>query len=142
MVTLIRSRFEELRSDRAALAQIGAAWKGGKLIPKIVIGLVASGSVVLADGSIAETIREQHRDLCGIEMEAYGVYSAVAMATRPRPFVFSLKSVCDFADQSKNDDFQSYAAYISARILDLFLTCGFRRKPAGDSDLMSATNPI
>jgi nucleoside phosphorylase/CheY-like chemotaxis protein len=119
--SMIRSRFEQLKSEKAALAQIGGAWKGGSLIPKIVIGPVASGSVVLADGSIAEKIREQHRDLCGIEMEAYGMYSAVAMATRPRPLAFSIKAVCDFADQTKNDDNQSYAAFVSARVLALFL---------------------
>ena len=32
-----------------------------------------------------------------------------------------LKSVCDFADPDKDDDFQAYAAYTSANLLWAFL---------------------
>jgi nucleoside phosphorylase/CheY-like chemotaxis protein len=118
----IRSRFEQLRADREAFARISVGWKGATSIPKLVIGPVASGSAVLADGTITASIREQHGDVCGIDMEAYGLYAAVAVASSPRPLGFSIKAVCDFADPSKADDFQAYASYMSAKTLELFMS--------------------
>ena len=52
----------------------------------------------------------------GIEMEAYGVAYAAAHAADPKPFVIIAKSVCDFADERKDDSYQKFAAYTS---------CGF-----------------
>ena len=63
---------------------------------------------------LAALLKSQHRKLTGIDMETYGVYSAADEAPLPQPSVFALKSVCDFADERKNDDFQAYAAYTSA----------------------------
>lgn len=119
----IRSCFEQLRNDRGAISSIADAWKAD--VPhqlKLVVGPMASGSAVLADGDVVSAIKQQHRDLCGIEMEAYGVYSAAAVASYPRPAAFALKSVCDYADPDKNDDHQKYAAYASAKTFELFLT--------------------
>jgi hypothetical protein len=39
----------------------------------------------------------------------------------PRPTPFVLKSVCDFADPDKIDDMQAYAAYTSAKALEVFV---------------------
>ena len=117
----VRSRFEQLRADRQAFALIAAGRNEATVLPKLVIGPVVSGSAVLADGTIANNIREQHRDLCGIEMEAYGVYSAVLMTCAPRPLVFSIKAVCDYADDKKSDNSQAFAAYMSAETLRLFI---------------------
>ena len=55
-------------------------------------------------------------------MEAYGVYAAVRMASRPRPVVFSAKSVCDYGTMLKDDKYQRYAAYMSAQVVREFLT--------------------
>jgi nucleoside phosphorylase len=56
----------------------------------------------------------------GIEMEAYGLYAAAAQSGSPRPTAFALKSVCDFADEQKDDKWQAYAAYTSAEIFRTF----------------------
>jgi nucleoside phosphorylase len=53
----------------------------------------------------------------GLEMENYGFFHAAAHASHPRPMAFSVKSVCDFADQDKGDAFQRYAAYTSAQVV-------------------------
>lgn len=66
---------------------------------------------------MVERILKQNRNLLGIEMEAYGVLYAATHATKPRPKVFVAKSVCDFADEQKNDQYQDYAAYTSAKFI-------------------------
>lgn len=62
-------------------------------------------------------IQNQIRDVIAIEMEAYGVYYAAKWAIEPKPRFVAIKSVCDFADVEKGDDYHDYAAYTSARIL-------------------------
>jgi len=85
------------------------------------IGPMASGSAVLADSAALEFVKSQHRDLLAVEMEAYGLFSAAIFASRPQPLYFSMKSVCDFGNSDKNDDFQILASNTSARCLGLFL---------------------
>jgi nucleoside phosphorylase len=47
-------------------------------------------------------------------MEAYGV--AFACNHHPNnPEVLILKAICDFADQNKNDIYQSAASFVSAK---------------------------
>jgi hypothetical protein len=74
----------------------------------------------LADASTVDSIKEQHRDLIGVDMEVYGVYLAADLAARPRPAAFSIKAVTDFADPTKGDDHRAYASYVSASILRHF----------------------
>jgi nucleoside phosphorylase len=69
---------------------------------------------------VVDEIKLQHRSLLGIEMEAYGLFAAAASAEFPRPTPIAIKSVCDFADEDKSDEFQAYAAYTSARALGGF----------------------
>ncbi|WP_335923764.1 hypothetical protein [Shewanella chilikensis] len=86
-------------------------------IPKFHIGPIAVGSSVLADQGIVSEIKAQHRKVLGVEMEIYGVYYAAINSPSPSPKVFAIKSVCDFADGDKNDNFQKYAGYTSANTL-------------------------
>jgi nucleoside phosphorylase len=76
---------------------------------------------LLADGITTERIKQQHRQLLGIEMETYGVFAAAEEATDPRPIAFSMKSVVDFADANKDDCFQKYASFTSAQALKYFV---------------------
>lgn len=84
------------------------------------IGPVATGAVVLEDPSTIAEIKRQHRETVGIEMEGYGVALACSEAKIPTEFII-IKSVCDFADTNKNDDWQSYAAYTSAKFAEKLL---------------------
>lgn len=54
-------------------------------------------------------------------METYGVFVAADEAPSPKPLVFSMKSVVDFGDGLKDDHYQKYAAYTSARSLKHFV---------------------
>ncbi len=118
----VRSHIEQIRDDGEALAKIASEFSGtGTHASRIFIGPVASGSAVLADGEVIKQIREQHQELIGVEMEIYGLFAAAHGAASPQPACFALKAVCDFADPDKQDGHQQYAAYASARVLQLLI---------------------
>lgn len=119
----IEVRLLELGRDSVLLRGIKDSWQGDKPDSelKVLSGPVGCGSAVLADQSIIdELIRSQQRNLLGIEMEAYGIYSAANSSSDPSPFFFCVKSVCDFSDNQKDDKYQKYAAYTSAAIVKAF----------------------
>lgn len=86
-------------------------------MPKVHIEAMASGASVLQASSLVEDVRGLHKNLIGIEMESYAVFTACEYAAEPRPKCISVKSVCDFGDESKSDGFHEYAAYTSAAFL-------------------------
>lgn len=47
-------------------------------------------------------------------MEGYGFMLAAKLASTNQPHTLVIKSVCDFADPTKDDTYQGYAAYASA----------------------------
>jgi len=121
--SFIRGKLGLMSGDSVAFAQIRESWQGPKppTSLSVRIGPVASGAAVLQDPKIAADIKQQHRKVIGIEMETYGVFAAVEESLLPQPETISLKSVCDFADDEKDDRFQAYAAYTSANALRIFV---------------------
>lgn len=118
----LRGRLGRMAQDTAMMDQIRREWRGEARhsLLSMRLGPVASGAAVLTNEKVVDQIRSQHRKTLGIEMETYGVYVAAEECPEPRPRCFSIKSVCDFADESKNDAHQSYAAYTSAAALRYF----------------------
>lgn len=113
-----RAHIEQIRADRQFLAAISVEGPDDPPgVLKVVIGPMASGSAVIADTEIVAEIKSQNREVCGIEMECYGVFAAVDGATTPKPTAIALKSVCDYANPHKNDKVQRYSAYASARVM-------------------------
>lgn len=113
----VASRFDQLNGDRGFLSRLHEEWPGDKPrgAPQIHVGPSATGPAVVADAQVfAEIRKNQQRTTIGLEMEAYGVYCAARMSTRPRPIVFSAKAVCDYANFLKDDKYQKYAAFTSA----------------------------
>jgi nucleoside phosphorylase/CheY-like chemotaxis protein len=106
-------------SDVALLAKIKKEARGNK--PKdelrVHFGPMASGAAVVANHDTFNSLLAQHRNLLGIEMEAYGVVLACKGSGKPRPRCLIMKSVCDYADKDKDDDYQEYAAQTSALLL-------------------------
>lgn len=110
----------ELSGDSVFLNKLREDWEYKKIksVLSVHIGPVASGAAVIANSEVSkEIVNKQQRDLIGIEMEAYGLIYAARHATHPRPEPLVFKSVCDFADEHKNDGYQSYASYTSANFL-------------------------
>ena len=80
-------------------------------------GPLASGTAVVANKQILQKqVMTSFEDTKGVEMEGYGVAYAASHAPEPKPRTVIAKSVCDFADERKNDVYQKFAAYTS---------CGF-----------------
>jgi nucleoside phosphorylase/CheY-like chemotaxis protein len=118
----LRSRVRNFADDSDVWNAIREGWPSPPASRlKLIIGPLASGSVVLADSQTISEIQTQHRSLVGIEMEAYGVLAAASSSSKPRPIPVVFKAVCDFADSEKNDAMQTYASYTSAQALHEFL---------------------
>lgn len=89
------------------------------------IGPVASGSAVVGDSAVLEKPKSMTRKLLGLEMEIYGMYFSCLNTSTPKPENFlAVKSVCDFANARKNDNYQAYAAYTSVGFLKLIIEEG------------------
>ena len=85
----------------------------------VLFGPLASGTAVVANKTILKKqVMTCFEDTEGVEMEGYGVAYAAAHSLEPKPHTIIAKSVCDFADERKNDNYQKFAAYTS---------CGFVR---------------
>ena len=83
----------------------------------IHMGPLACGSAVVADKNALQLrIMKCFDEIEGLEMESYGVAYAATHACEPEPKVIIAKSVCDFADERKDDSYQKFASYTS---------CGF-----------------
>ncbi len=81
------------------------------------VGPLASGAAVVSNTSILKKrVLSGFKDTEGVEMEGYGIAYAANHAISPKPHVIIAKSVCDFADERKDDKYQKFAAYTS---------CGF-----------------
>jgi len=117
----ILARAEELKADSRFWLEVHEGFPDKpEVLPKLVIGPGASGPSVIASSDYAESIKAQHRTITAIDMESYGVAAAADAAVAPKPVAFSMKSVCDFADEEKDDAFQQYAAYTSATTIRRF----------------------
>jgi len=81
---------------------------------KALIGPLASGASVIQCKSYIDSILQHNRKLIGIDMETFAIFYAAHNTPLPHPIPFSLKSICDFADEHKGDNYQSYAAHTSS----------------------------
>lgn len=110
----------ELARDPDVLKEIRAGWDGstpdGRLT--VHVGPMASGASVIADDAESRKIGLQHREVLAIEMEAYAVMAATEYCFGRDTSAIAIKSVCDFADAKKSDDWQAYASYTSAAFAD------------------------
>jgi nucleoside phosphorylase len=120
----LRAKLRSLATNRKYLEEI---YNNAHVKPQWALdahlGPVATGAAVLEDPSIVEMIQSQHRETIGIEMEAYGVALASSISNAKPPIPIIVKSVCDFANTDKNDEWQSYAAYTSASYAIKLIQC-------------------
>lgn len=87
------------------------------------MGTIACGNCVVANKEISrKMISSQRSDTLGLDMESYGAVYAAMNCTEPRPYPIIAKSVCDFADETKNDHYQQFAAFNSCQFVKHLLT--------------------
>lgn len=115
----LRAAIREVGDDPTVMEAVLAAFQGTKPAkPSVVhVDAMASGGSVLQATKLMSDVREQHKNLVGIEMESYAVFTAAEYASDPRPQCLSIKAVCDFGDEEKADDMHAYAAHASAHFL-------------------------
>lgn len=118
------SRLQKWSSNRNQLDAIYAEWQARKpsTVLNLHLGPLGSGAAVVAAYQTIDDIGLHWRKLIGVEMEAYGVHLACREAADPDPMFLCMKGICDFADSSKDDDWQDYAAFTSAQLFHRFLT--------------------
>ena len=88
----------------------------------IHIGHMACGSSVVANRKLVDQqVTSLFPGTVGLDMESYGVLYAAAHAPAPKPKALVVKSICDFANAEKADDFQRFAAYTSSGYLRYLL---------------------
>jgi nucleoside phosphorylase/CheY-like chemotaxis protein len=118
----LRSKIQKVRDENKYVGDIKHKWKGIKSPNdlQLKLGPIGSGAVVLEDPETTSNIKNQNRETIGVEMEAYGVMIAASLSSnKTQPLI--IKSVCDFADPAKSDDWQEYAAYTSASFIFHFI---------------------
>ncbi|MDH2621148.1 phosphorylase [Acinetobacter baumannii] len=116
----------EIRTDSTILSKIYAGFNVVGVtrptnLPQVIIDANASGGSVLQSSVKMGDIINTHKNLVGLEMEAYAVYIAASHAKQPKPKFFSAKSVCDFGTEEKGDQIHKYAAYTSVQFINFFL---------------------
>ena len=79
------------------------------------IGPMACGSYVVANSEVVnKRVKSLFPHTVGLDMESYSVLYAAENATKPKPKALVVKSICDYADSEKSDQYQRFAAYTSS----------------------------
>lgn len=100
-------------------------------VPEIKYGMVVSGSSVVADRKQTAEIIARHPEAIGLEMEIFGVYTAVQKSIgQTKPSVIGIKGVADFGDGDKHDKIQAHAS-----ILAFYTMLAILRKLYGEAVL-------
>jgi nucleoside phosphorylase len=115
-------RIKEWQRERAGLDGIQTAWQAAQPRTRLQLhtGPMFSSPTVLQTDLPIQELAQQWRKLAGIEMEAHAVHRACTDTIDPPPMFLCAKSICDFAE-GKDDKWQHYAAYTSARFLQEFV---------------------
>ena len=83
--------------------------------------MVSGSAVVASKDYVEQMIAPQNRKIIGLDMEIYGVFYACEHNSFHKPKCFAMKSVVDYADGNKNDNYHDYACYTSAAALKEFV---------------------
>lgn len=76
-------------------------------------GPILSGSAVISSGKKINEITLQSRAAMAIDMEIFGFYSVARALESESTTLIAVKSVCDLADENKNDKYHAYCSNLS-----------------------------
>ena len=65
-------------------------------VPSVRFGMLVSGSSVIADEDVVRDILQRHPTAIGLDMEMFGLFTAVDRCFGRRPSVLGIKGVADF----------------------------------------------
>lgn len=86
-------------------------------------GPLACGSSVVANRNAVDSrVRSLFPKTVGLDMESYGIFLTASKAPAPRPKALVVKSVCDYANDEKSDDFQKFASFTSSGFVEFLMT--------------------
>jgi len=86
-------------------------------------GPLACGTSVMANSRAVDLrVRNLYPDTVGLDMESYAVFLAASVVPDPKPKALVVKSVCDYANDEKSDDYQTFAAFTSSRFVEYLLS--------------------
>lgn len=81
----------------------------------LLVGPMACGTAVVANSIVVEDMIKKHsRKTLGLDMESYGMFFAANNMNDMNTIPICIKSISDFANEKKGDNYQRYAAYTSA----------------------------
>lgn len=92
--------------------------KKPKAQPTVHLGPMVSGSSVVADPTLHEKFKVQHRKSLAVDMECYSLYFSASAWDAPVAKVICIKGVSDLANRAKNDKFQDFCSCLSAFLAD------------------------
>ena len=109
-----------INTDDSLLEAVEHATESPENECHVHIGPMACGSTVVANSEVVEKqIHAQYGNTAALDMESYAVMYAVKEAPVPKPKGLIIKSVCDYADEEKSDQYQKFAAFNSAQFAKL-----------------------
>lgn len=104
-----------VRIDPKMLASVMATVGSADNEFHVHVGPMACGTSVVANREIVDKrIHALFPHTVGLDMESYSIYYAAEHCAGPRPLALVAKSICDFADSTKSDQYQKFAAYTSS----------------------------
>ena len=106
--------FNESLSQGTSLAKNEFPSDENDLNFNVYLAPTSSGSAVVADETMLEEVKSQHRKMTAFEMESYALYES-ARQSLLTPIYFSAKSVVDNGDQNKSDAYHRAASLLSAK---------------------------
>ena len=121
-----RPRF--VNTDESLIALVERAIESPDNEFHVHIGPMACGSTVVANSEVVDKqIHSQYGNTAALDMESYAVMYAVEQAILPKPKGLIIKSVCDYADEEKSDQYQKFAAFTSSQfakyLIENYLPC-------------------
>lgn len=89
----------------------------------VQMGPLACGTSVMANERAVDIrVRDLYPATVGLDMESYAIFLGAEEASEPRPKALVVKSVCDYGNEAKSDEYQALAAYTSSRFAEYLLT--------------------
>lgn len=115
----IKERIRSYENDHQLLGSIKHKFNGNKPTAelKIKVGPIVSVPYVVQNQDTFLSFKDNQRKLIGLEMESYAIFYSAHNAINPKPTPIVIKSICDFGDEHKADNYQIYAAYTSAHFM-------------------------